>query len=345
MASNLIQIKRTSVSGRAANNTTLQNPGELALNMADGILYSTNGSSVFEIGANNTNAKVSNTLTIYKLSANGSLGTNGQFLVSNGLGTYWTSSVDNLTSLTSTNGYFQTLSVNNALYINSALYANNSLGTNNYVLRTSADGTAPYWGLATPTGYDPTSIIFSNTTPATSSQTLFWYHTEKGLLYVDYLNPVTNQLVWVSTSQQTPTQTFFAAGANQQIQFNSSTSFAGNSNFVYNETTSTLSTNNVVVSNNLQIKTVIANNSVGTSGFLLASNGSATYWTNTFSTTVSINSNVVFGSQSTIVTSTGAGSNGQVLKTDGQTVYWDDVTSNVPTLGKVLAMNYNLFLV
>lgn len=344
MASNLIQIKRTSVSGRAANNTTLQNPGELALNMADGILYSTNGSSVFEIGANNTNAKVSNTLTIYKLSANGSLGTNGQFLVSNGLGTYWTSSVDGLTSLTSTNGYFQTLYVNNALYINSALYANNSLGTNNYVLRTSADGTAPYWGLATPTGYDPTSIIFSNTTPLTSSQTLFWYHTEKGLLYVDYLNPATNQLVWVSTSSQTPTQSFLAAGANQQVQFNKSTQFAGNANFVFNETTSTLSTNNITVSNNLQITTVVANNSAGANGSIFQSNGTVSFWSTSVSS-LTFTGNVTFSNTSTIVTSNGAGSTGQVLKTDGQTVYWGDVVSGLPTFGKVLAMNYNLFLV
>jgi len=50
-ANNLIQIKRTSISGRAANTTTLPNPGELALNMTDGILYSGNGSVVFEIGA------------------------------------------------------------------------------------------------------------------------------------------------------------------------------------------------------------------------------------------------------------------------------------------------------
>lgn len=91
MANNLIQIKRTSVPGRAANTTTLQNPGELALNMADGILYSTNGSFVFEVGANNTNVRVSNTLTISKLSANGSLGSNGQVLVSDSAGTYWAS--------------------------------------------------------------------------------------------------------------------------------------------------------------------------------------------------------------------------------------------------------------
>ena len=93
MADNLIQIKRTSVSGRAANTTTLPNPGELALNMTDGILYSGNGSVVFEIGANTTNSKVSGNLTVKGIIANGSIGTAGYVLSSNGSSTYWSSAV------------------------------------------------------------------------------------------------------------------------------------------------------------------------------------------------------------------------------------------------------------
>lgn len=89
MANNLIQIKRTSVSGRAANTTTLANAGELALNMTDGIMYSTNGTVVFEIGANNTNASVSGNLTVNGVIANGSIGSSGQVLKSNGSSTYW----------------------------------------------------------------------------------------------------------------------------------------------------------------------------------------------------------------------------------------------------------------
>ena len=92
MANNRIQIKRTSVSGRAANTTTLTNPGELALNMTDGIMYSTNGSVVFEIGANNTNQRVSGTLTVNAVSANGGVGTSGQVLTSNGTSAYWSTS-------------------------------------------------------------------------------------------------------------------------------------------------------------------------------------------------------------------------------------------------------------
>ena len=89
MANNLIQIKRTSVSGRAANTTTLSNPGELALNMTDGILYSGNGSVVFEIGANTTNTRVTGNLTINTIVANGSVGSAGYVLSSNGSSAYW----------------------------------------------------------------------------------------------------------------------------------------------------------------------------------------------------------------------------------------------------------------
>lgn len=91
MANNKIQIKRTSVSGRAANTTTLTNAGELALNMTDGIMYSTNGSVVFEIGANTTNARVTGNLTVKGIIANGSIGGDGQILASNGSAIYWTS--------------------------------------------------------------------------------------------------------------------------------------------------------------------------------------------------------------------------------------------------------------
>lgn len=51
------QIKRTSVSGRTANttdpaNTSYIDAGELAINLPDGKLFSSNGSVLFEVGAN-----------------------------------------------------------------------------------------------------------------------------------------------------------------------------------------------------------------------------------------------------------------------------------------------------
>jgi len=88
-ANNLFQLKRTSVSGRQPNTTNLA-VGELALNMADGIVYSSNGTYVFEIGSNNTNASVSGNLTVKAIIANNNLGTAGQVLAANSTGgAYW----------------------------------------------------------------------------------------------------------------------------------------------------------------------------------------------------------------------------------------------------------------
>lgn len=63
MANNKFYVKRTSTSGRTPNtsnpsNTSFIGAGEFALNMSDGILYSSNGSSLIEIGSNNTNINV-----------------------------------------------------------------------------------------------------------------------------------------------------------------------------------------------------------------------------------------------------------------------------------------------
>jgi len=91
MANNRIQVKRTSVSGRTANTTDSGNgqyiaAGEFALNMADGILYTSNGSSLLPIGANNVNVNVSNTITLKSINAAGSLGLAGQVLTVNSTG-------------------------------------------------------------------------------------------------------------------------------------------------------------------------------------------------------------------------------------------------------------------
>ena len=96
MANNRIILKRTNTAGRTPNttgsyvtNSQFISAGELALNMADGILYSSNGSAVIEVGANNTNVRITGNLTINAIIANGSSGTSGQFLTSNGSATYW----------------------------------------------------------------------------------------------------------------------------------------------------------------------------------------------------------------------------------------------------------------
>jgi hypothetical protein len=68
-----IKVKRSSSSG-AAPNTTHISTGEIALNTADGILYSSDGSSVFEIGANLTSLAVNGDTTFTSADAGSTAG-------------------------------------------------------------------------------------------------------------------------------------------------------------------------------------------------------------------------------------------------------------------------------
>jgi hypothetical protein len=103
MATNRIQFKRTSVTGRTPNTTNSANSqyiasGELAINLTDSKLYTSNGSVLVNLsGSVDTAAQYiftntitfSNTITVANISANGSTGTAGQILASDGTKAYW----------------------------------------------------------------------------------------------------------------------------------------------------------------------------------------------------------------------------------------------------------------
>lgn len=93
MANNVIQHKRTSTAGRQPNTTVSTNSqyigaGEFALNMADQVLYTSDGTNLITVGSNVANQRVGN-LTISAITANGSLGSSGQALTTNGSNVYW----------------------------------------------------------------------------------------------------------------------------------------------------------------------------------------------------------------------------------------------------------------
>lgn len=83
MANTTIQLKRSSVAGKQPNTSTLS-IGELALNLTDKKLYSSDGSNIFEPAANVSTINITGGLR-----ANGSLGSNGQILISTGTSIYW----------------------------------------------------------------------------------------------------------------------------------------------------------------------------------------------------------------------------------------------------------------
>ena len=92
--SNKFQIKRSTISGRTPNTTNSANSsfldvGELAINLPDKKLFSSNGTVLVELGSNLTSLSVTNLTILGGVTANGSIGTNGQFLSSNGSVVYW----------------------------------------------------------------------------------------------------------------------------------------------------------------------------------------------------------------------------------------------------------------
>lgn len=158
MANNVFQVKRTNVTGRTPNttgsyatNSQYIAAGEFALNMADGILYSSNGSAIIEIGANNTNQRITNSITI-----NNARNLNFQ-TVNTSAAVYFTQQNDDNFVFYSTNtaygarpvfGVFaNSITSNLQIYIplqfNSGVVANNSLGSAGQVLTTSSTGV--YW--------------------------------------------------------------------------------------------------------------------------------------------------------------------------------------------------------
>lgn len=135
MANTRFQHKRSTVSGVSPTTSDIAT-AELAINIADRKLFTSNGTNIFELGSNLVNLSVTGNATINAIVANGSLGSAGQVLTSNGTTLYWS---------TTTGGGFsngQSISVNNFV-ITGTFTANNSNGTSGQVL--TSNGTGVYW--------------------------------------------------------------------------------------------------------------------------------------------------------------------------------------------------------
>lgn len=300
MANNLIQVKRTSVSGRAPNTSTLANPGELALNMTDGILYSTNGSVIFEVGANNTNVRVSNNLTLdndvrltfktVNTSAHSSLvnqsDDNFVFYVSNTSGgerPVWSIYANSVTS---------NLQIQVPLQLNSGVVANGSLGTNGFVLTTNGSGV--YWASALAGSVDQNGqyywtnthnfeipVSFGNSTVNTTVNSTAFSGTANnannlgGVAAASYIQNTDSRTLsgnLIFSGANVVYDTGFSVGAN--VVLTTSKVTVGNStvNTVVN---STAFSGSLVLSGN---STIIANGSAGAANYVLTSNGNTPYW-------------------------------------------------------------------
>lgn len=147
--SNKFQIKRTSVSGRTPNtsdpvSSSYIDAGELAINLPDGKLFSSNGSALFEIGANLSNLTVHGPVVI-----SGNLTVNG---------TSTTVSTRNL-SLT-----------DNMIYLNEPMSATitNAVGNGSVVIYT-ATNVYESGMVVTVSGMNPSSFNLASWTTITAA--------------------------------------------------------------------------------------------------------------------------------------------------------------------------------
>lgn len=172
MANNVFQVKRTSVAGRTPNttssyatNTQYIAAGELALNMTDQILYTSDGTNIISVGANIVNQRITNSLTLnnnVKINWRDVYGANVSIVhqnddstvfystnVAHQPRTIWSVSANSDTSAFTISAPTQfnsnaTYNGTNIILSGSAgIVANGSLGSNGWVL--TSNGTSAYW--------------------------------------------------------------------------------------------------------------------------------------------------------------------------------------------------------
>jgi hypothetical protein len=228
LANNKITVKRTSTSGRQPNTTASYatnsqyiSAGELALNMADGILYSSNGSSVIAIGANQVNQSVTGILTVKAISSNGTTGSNGQVLTSNGTAIYWSNAgVGTVTSVATGNGMTggpitntgtvsvlaNTGIVANAtgVFVNATYIGTLTANNTSFVGSTSAANVVSNTQLSSNlANYQTTAGLSANVATLTSNNSTFSYGKTEGALNVNsaiYANGSITNTFTVGTS-------------------------------------------------------------------------------------------------------------------------------------------------
>ena len=138
MANNKIQLKRTTISGRTPNttnsgNTAFIDAGELAVNLTDQKVYSSNGTVSFEVGANLAS------LRVVSIVANGATGTSGQALVSNGTAVFWS----NNPGYTGSTGFTGSVG---ATGFTGSIGPQGAQGTTGFTGSTGAQGTTGFTG-------------------------------------------------------------------------------------------------------------------------------------------------------------------------------------------------------
>jgi hypothetical protein len=268
-----IIIRRTAVSGRVPNTTNSANTqyistGELALNLTDNKLFSSNGSAAFEVGSNLTSLTVSNTIFLGNSTVNATVNSSSIYIAN--------STANTLIKPGNVAIFGSILQIGNStvnsVMTSTAIAVNGDyVTTNNYVQNTFISNTAAYEAFAL-------SSQVTSSVDATISNTL----------------NVANTL-YVNTT---------AIRIANNISLYANGGFGGSGTYLASNGTglfwasaiapSSLTVDSVTVSNgqltvgNSTINTVVTNTGIsingsyGSAGQKLTSNGTASSWATVF---------------------------------------------------------------
>lgn len=278
------KLKRSLITGTVPLTTDLA-IGELGINIPDRKIFSSNGSVVFELGANTTDSRVANTLIINKLSSNGSVGSNGQVLTSNGTGTYWQTlstgvgAVSNIRNIVGTNittiqtaiDYVDATSVFSVEYFISAI--DNTNGNKKTAkLLIAANSTASIVSEFGTILTNPAANVVSFETDVNAGSIRLLATGDSSNISVFARRTILGSSTTAGDIAGTMGAQTAPGGANTYVQINDQGAFYGSSTLTFNKTTSTLSVANLTVS------AITANGSMGSAGQVMSSNGTALYW-------------------------------------------------------------------
>ena len=342
---NKFQLKRTTVSGRTANTTNAANAafidkGELAVNLADRKIFSSDSSNaIFEVGSNLASLQVTTVV------ANGSSGTAGQVLSSNGTAVYWSSAAGGgsgtVTNIATANGLSggpitsngtigvtsgSTLTVNTAgIHVNSALAITSLAASSNVQVGTVGAGNGAFvsnslifvgnntvYSNITPTGIFTSTGTFAGavsgiTTLAAGNTTVTGFANVTSTIQGGSSLTIAGALSGVTTAAMGNTTVTGFANVTSTIQGGSSLTIAGAASGI-----TTLAAGNTTITGFANVSTSV-NSALLTVGTSFIAN----------------TSRVVIGTAVGLEANGGIGTAGQVLHSNGTTAYWaaDDDTN------------------
>jgi hypothetical protein len=363
-SNNRILLKRTTTAGRTPNTTNSGNTqyiaaGELALNLADGILYTSNGSNLLTLTPN-----VSSYALLSGGLFTGSVNATSYTTGATGAGTGGI--VANVTTVFIGNNTINTSISAGAFSVNGAVTANNSgfypasntvgtaLGstTQRWVINANtinASGLITGTSGATITGTTNTSTAFQISTTFIANTTGI-YHTGTanaasftvGTSFIANTTQITITGIPISANGG-------AGTSGQVLTSNGSTGSPYWSTIAGVNTAAQYTfTNTIAFSNTITVSNISANGTTGSSGQVLTSDGTKTYWSTPSGVTVSdtapsspsagnlwyysVDAQLYIyyndGDTSQWVSATGGGSSGGVISNANNALYLGGVAAN-----------------